>query len=50
MIHEFIRLTIVVLSSDNCQTKKKQLSDESSTIVRRIIFRILRDKELRSDP
>ena len=36
MIHEFIRLTIVVLSSDNCQTKKKQLSDESSTTVRRI--------------
>ena len=24
MIHEFIRLTIVVLSSDNCQTKKKR--------------------------
>ena len=36
MIHEFIRLTIVELSSDNCQTKKKQLSDESSTTVRRI--------------
>uniref|UniRef100_UPI003AB1EEA8 hypothetical protein n=1 Tax=Bacteroides sp. TaxID=29523 RepID=UPI003AB1EEA8 len=35
MIHEFIRLTIVVLSSDNCQTKKKQLSDESSTTVSR---------------
>jgi len=36
MIHNFIRLTAVILSSDNCQTKKKQLPDESSTTVRRI--------------
>jgi len=35
MIHNFIRLTAVILSSDNCQTKKKQLPDESSTTVRR---------------
>ncbi|WP_195355352.1 hypothetical protein [Bacteroides ovatus] len=33
MIHEFIRLTAVSFSSDNCQTKEQQLSDE--TIVRR---------------
>ena len=36
MIHGFIRLTTVSFSSNNCQTKKKQLSDESLTIVRRI--------------
>ena len=30
-----IRLTTVILSSDNCQTKKRQLSDEKTTIVRR---------------
>ena len=35
MIHEFIRLTAVPFSSDNCQTKEQQLSDESSTTVRR---------------
>ena len=35
MIHEFIRLTAVSFSSDNCQTKEQQLSDESSTTVRR---------------
>ncbi len=38
MIHEFIRLTAVSFSSDNCQTKKKQLSDESSTVVVRILI------------
>ena len=36
MIHEFIRLAIVVLSSDNCQTKEQQLPDEKETAVRRI--------------
>ena len=36
MIHEFIRLTAVSFSSDNCQTKEQQLPDESSTTVRRI--------------
>ena len=35
MIHEFIRLTAVSFSSDNCQTKEQQLPDESSTTVRR---------------
>ena len=28
MIHEFIRLTAVSFSSNNCQTKVQQLSDE----------------------
>ena len=46
MIHEFIRLTIVVLSSDNCQTKKKQLSDESSTTVRRLNLSIMNTKSV----
>ena len=36
MIHEFIRLTAVSFSSDNCQTKEQQLPDEKETTVRRI--------------
>ncbi len=35
MIHEFIRLTAVSFSSDNCQTKEQQLPDERTTIARR---------------
>ena len=35
-MQKIIRLTAVQLSSNNCQTKSIQLSDESSTIVRRI--------------
>ena len=35
MIHNFIRLAVVELSSDSCQTKVQQLPDESSTTVRR---------------
>ena len=46
MIHEFIRLAIVVLSSDNCQTKEQQLPDESSTTVRRLNLSIMNTKSV----
>ncbi|MFS2530788.1 MULTISPECIES: hypothetical protein [Bacteroides] len=39
-----IRLTTVTLSSDSCQTKKQQLSDASSTAVRRLIIYINQPK------
>nr|DAK33492.1 MAG TPA: hypothetical protein [Caudoviricetes sp.] len=39
-----IRLTTVILSSDSCQTKKQQLSDASSTVVRRLIIYINQPK------
>ncbi|CAG9912520.1 hypothetical protein BOVAB4_2281 [Bacteroides ovatus] len=39
-----IRLTTVILSSDSCQTKKQQLSDASSTAVRRLIACINKSK------
>jgi hypothetical protein len=46
MMHDFIRLTTVILSSNYSQTKKKPLSDESSTIVRRIKLCITSIKSL----
>ncbi|KAB4456134.1 hypothetical protein GAN75_12515 [Bacteroides thetaiotaomicron] len=36
VLHKTIRLTAVELSSNSCQTKVQQLSDERNTIVRRI--------------
>ena len=48
MMHDFIRLATVSFSSDNCQTKKKQLSDESSTTVRRIKLCMTSIKSLRT--
>ena len=46
MIHEFIRLTAVSFSSDNCQTKEQQLPDESSTTVRRLNLSIMNTKSV----
>ena len=46
MMHDFIRLTTIILSSNYSQTKKKPLSDESSTIVRRIKLCITSIKSL----
>ena len=44
--YKSIRLTIVIFSSNNCQTKVQQLSHESSTTVRRLNLSIMNTKSV----
>ena len=44
--YKSIRLTVVELSSDNCYLFVEQLSDESSTTVRRLNLSIMNTKSV----